>query len=220
MGAISAKNGSISIMPSADSEDGQQLLHSGGGWDVDNHAFAYKISVDEDSTYYLVANFSTWHMNRDLFLTTGASSDEIKIPVFWSHGHWMETQPVELKLLKGDNVLRFSRYTDLGMALKEFFLFKAAPVVPTPDPHDLPVPSPPPTPLSDTSSSQTGHLARKTGFLNFPQNSVKLLALSLDTRIPVRETDHRRGQGASCWQVGHGLAIAITTAMQQEMDLI
>jgi hypothetical protein len=147
--AFSAKTGSISIMPSSDSEDGQQILHGGGGWDVANHAVNYTITVDEDSLYYLVANFSTWHQNLDLFLTTTASSDEIKIPVFESHGHWMETQPVEIQLLKGENVLSMSRYTGLGMAFKEFFLFKSKPVVPTVDPSDMPVPSPPPTPLSD-----------------------------------------------------------------------
>jgi len=145
--AISAKNGSVTIMPRADSEEGEQLLHGGGGWDVDNHAFEYEVSVDEAGTFYLVANFSTWHMNLDLFLT--GTAEEVKIPVFWSHGHWMETQPVEIKLSKGKNVLRFSRRTDLALAFKEFFLFKSEPVVPTPDPHDLPVPTPPPTPLSD-----------------------------------------------------------------------
>jgi len=147
--AFSSKTGSISVMPSADSEDGQQILHGGGDWDVANHAVNYTVSMDEAGVYYLVANFSTWHQNLDFVMTTNASSEEIKIPVFESHGHWMETQPVEVQLLKGENVLSMSRYTALGMALKEFFLFKSKPVVPTVDPSDMPVPSPPPTPLSD-----------------------------------------------------------------------
>lgn len=147
--AFSAKTGSATVMPSVDSEDGQQLLHTGGGWDVQNHAVNYSVSVDEDSTYFLVANFSTWHHNLDLFLTSTASSDEIKIPVFWSHGHWKETVPVQIKLLKGENILSISRYTALSIAFKEFFLFKSKPIVPTPDPDDVPVPTPPPTPLSD-----------------------------------------------------------------------
>jgi hypothetical protein len=147
--AFSAKTGSISIMPSADSEDGQQVLHGGGGWDVKNHVINYTVSVEEDSMYYLVGNFSTWHQNLDLFMTTTASPDEIKIPVFESHGYWKETQPIEIKLLKGENILSLSRYTALGIALKEFLLFKTKPQIPTVDPSDMPVPSPPPTPLSD-----------------------------------------------------------------------
>jgi len=152
-------------MPNAESDDAQQLLHNGGGWDIDNHAFEYTISVEEDSTYYLVANFSTWHMNLDLILTTTASPQEINIPVFWSHGHWMETQPVEVPMVKGTNVLKFSRYTDLGVAFKEFFLFKVEPVVPTPDPHDLPVPTPPPTPLSDYIIQPNRSSCEKDGLL-------------------------------------------------------
>lgn len=147
--AMSAKNGSVTIMPSADSDDGQQLLHTGGGWDIENHGFEYDITVDEDSTYYLVANFSTWHMNLDLVLTSTESPQEVQIPVYWTHGHWMETQPIEVKLLKGKNFLRMSRRTGLSIAFKEFFLFKTDPVIPTPDPSDMPVPTPPPTPLSD-----------------------------------------------------------------------
>merc|ERR1711933_430684 len=97
----------------------------------ENHAFEYKVNVDEDSTYYLVANFSTWHMNLDLVLTSSAT--ETKIPVFWSNGHWKETQPVPIKLVKGENVITMSRRTSNGLALKEFFLFKSKPVIPTPD---------------------------------------------------------------------------------------
>jgi len=140
--AFSAKTGSVNIMPSADSEDGQQVLHAGGGWDVKNHEVNYTVSVDKGSMYYLVANFSTWHQNLDLFVTTTASPDKNNVPVFESHGHWMETQPVEIQLLKGENVLSFSRYTALGMAFKEFFLFKSKPVIPTVDPSDMPVSTP------------------------------------------------------------------------------
>lgn len=147
--AFSAKKGSVSVMPRADSDTEQQLLHGGGGWDVDNHAFEYEVSVDAAGTYYLVANFATWHQNLDLFLTTSTSTDETTIPVFWSHGHWKETQPIEVKLQKGKNVLHLSRRTDLSIAFKEFYLFKSEPEIPTPDPHDMPVPTPPPTPLSD-----------------------------------------------------------------------
>jgi len=147
--AFSAKTGSINIMPSADSEDGQQVLHGGGGWDTQNHEVNYTVSVDKDSIYYVVANFSTWHQNLDLFLTTTASGDKIRIPVFESHGYWMETQPVEIHLSKGENVLSFSRFTALGMAFKEFLLFKSKPVIPTVDPSDMPLPTPPPTPVSD-----------------------------------------------------------------------
>lgn len=168
--AISKKTGSISVMPSADSEEGQQLFHGAGGWDVENHAFEYKVTVDQDSTYYLVANFSTWHINLDLIITsTTASSDEVNIPVFWSHGHWKETEPVEIKLLKGENVITMSRRTNLGLAFKEFFLFKSKPVIPTPDPHDVPVPTPPPTPLSNYKIQPNRSSCEKDGLMELDE---------------------------------------------------
>jgi hypothetical protein len=147
--AFSSKSGSVSTMPNADSEVDQQVLHGGGGWDVQNHQLNYTVSVQEAGDYYLVANFSTWHQNLDLFVTSNTFSGETQIPVFWSHGHWKETQPVQVHLVEGDNTLSFSRRTGLGMAFKEFFLFKSKPNVPTPPPGDVPVPTPPPTPLSN-----------------------------------------------------------------------
>jgi hypothetical protein len=147
--AFSAKSGSVSTMPNADSEVDQQVLHGGGGWDVQNHQLNYTVSVQEAGDYYLVANFSTWHQNLDLFVTSNTFSGETKIPVFWSHGHWKETQPVQVHLTQGDNTLSFSRRTALALAFKEFFLFKSKPNVPTPPPSDFPVPTPPPTPLSN-----------------------------------------------------------------------
>jgi len=172
--AFSSKTGSISTMPSADSETDQQILHGGGGWDVANHAVNYTISLDEAGDYYLVANFSTWHQNIDLFMTSTGSSGESVIPVFWSHGHWKETQPVELHLLKGKNTLSFSRRTGLGMAIKEFILFKSKPNVPTPPPGDLPVPTPPPTPLSNYKIQANRSSCEKDGLSELTEDECSI----------------------------------------------
>jgi len=58
------------------------------------------------------------------------------------------------------------------------------------------------------------------GFLNSLQNNVKLLVHTLVTRAQVPETDPMPGLDALCWPQVNGLATAISTQMQQVMDLI
>jgi len=139
--AVSCKKKSVDIMWSFD--DGQQLLHSGGSVsDPDSVAFEYEVRVDEDSTYFLTANMTTWHMNTDLMLSVN-SAEQVDIPMYFTLGYWNETQPVQVELTKGSNLLHFTRRSEHALAIKEFFLFKAEPVIPTPDPHATPAPTPP-----------------------------------------------------------------------------
>jgi len=150
--AYTKKAKTMSIMTSAD--DGQQVLHNGGGFldAFNNSIFEYEIASGEQATYFLVANFTTWHTNQDLLFTmkdSQESEDLQNLPVFYTSGYWKETQPLEVTLNKGKNVLRFMRRSEYSLVIKEFFLFKSAPIIPTPDPSDVPVPTPPPTPLSD-----------------------------------------------------------------------
>jgi len=150
--AFSKKAKTMSIMTSAD--EGQQVLHNGGGYleAFNKSIFEYEVTSQEDATYFLVANFTTWHSNQDLLFTmkdTQDFKDLLTVPVFYSEGYWKETQPLEVTLKKGKNVLRFMRTSEYSIVIKEFFLYKSEPVIPTADPSDVPVPSPAPTPLSD-----------------------------------------------------------------------
>ena len=143
--AFSSKNrtAKLTVMKSFDA--GQQLLHESGDEIVPESAsFEYEVTVREEGDFYLTANFSTWHMDQDLLLTTNSSTQPLAVPVFYSVGFWNETQPVVVRLLQGKNVLRFMRLSGRELAIKEFFLFKTEPVVPTPPTNHTPAPSPPP----------------------------------------------------------------------------
>lgn len=147
--AYSVKARSMSVETSADV--GQQVVHNGGG--VLEHynysKFEYEVTVNKDSTFYLTTNFTTWHVNNDLLFRLNSETEDQHVPVFYSEGFWKETQPLQVKLVKGKNVLRFARISDRPLVLKEFFLYTTKPVIPAPDPADVPVPTPAPTPTSE-----------------------------------------------------------------------
>lgn len=147
--SFSAKAKVMSVEASAD--DGEQILHNGGGVleHYNNSIFEYEIMVDEQSTYYLTANFTTWHVDQDLLVRVNSAAEDQKVGLFYTYGYWKETQPLEVHLIKGKNVMRFARISDRPVVIKEFFLYTSEPEIPTPDPSILPVPTPPPTPTSD-----------------------------------------------------------------------
>jgi len=146
--ACSFKNSSISIIKSF--EHGLQLTHLGGKdvWNPNATNFEYEITVDTDSSYFLTANFSTWHFNQTLLVSTNASVQQL-VPIYYNKGEWNETQPVEVKLMQGKNVIRFDRVTTRPVTFKEFFLYKTKPAVPAPEPRSVPVPAPPSPPADD-----------------------------------------------------------------------
>jgi len=140
--AAATKSRTVHVMHSFD--DGQQVLHGGGSVaDHNRSAFEYEVMADAAGTYYLTAKFTTWHPNQDLMFSTSTSTKEEKVPVFYPLGYWNETQPIEVKLLKGKNILRFTRFSEGPLVIKEFFLFKSKPVIPPPNPHATPAPTPP-----------------------------------------------------------------------------
>merc|ERR1712007_20656 len=127
------------------------VLHNGGGVleHYNNSIFEYEVTVEQASTYYLTANFTTWHVNQDLLIKVNSQAEDQKVGLFYTYGYWKETQPLEVRLEKGKNTLEFARISSRPVVLKELFLYKAAPVIPTPDPSIVPVPTPPPTPTSE-----------------------------------------------------------------------
>jgi hypothetical protein len=166
--SYSAKNHSVTAMWSFD--EGQQLLHSGGSVpDPDSVGFEYEVTVEEAGSYFLTANISTWHMNADLILHMG--TEEMDVPVFFTVGHWRETLPIEVQLTKGTNVLRFTRLSENAMAIKQFFLFKKEPVVPTPDPSATPAPTPP---LSDYIELGQGLTCQSQGIADLEEPECKV----------------------------------------------
>merc|ERR1712087_302136 len=48
-----------------------------------------------------------------------------------------------VKLVKGKNLLRFTRFSEGPLVIKEFFLSKSKPLIPPPNPHATPAPTPP-----------------------------------------------------------------------------
>lgn len=108
----------IDVMKSYDLK-GEQLLHNGGEYvDPTSSSFAYELNMAQAATRYLTANITTWHMNTDLSVSYNSSSDPISLPVFYTVGHWNETQPIELRLVQGRNVLYFYRSTTNELVIK------------------------------------------------------------------------------------------------------
>jgi len=163
--AVSKKSSSVSVMNSAD--EGQQLLHQNGDLvHIEKTNFEYEITGDDHATYFLTANITTWHVNIDLLFSTNVSSDfrdQASVPVYWTNGYWNETQPLEVKLSKGKNVLHFDRIADKPLMIKDFFLYKTKPVIPAPDPGQVPAPTPPPTPFSDYIELSKGKTCASQG---------------------------------------------------------
>merc|ERR1711865_176295 len=141
---------------------GEQLLHSSGSFiDPDATAFEYEITVDTAATFYFVANFTTWHMNTDLQLSTNTTTEPLLIPVYYTVGYWSETQPIKVNLVKGKNVLRFTRQSDRELAFKNFFLLKQKPIVPPAPSNHTPAPAPPP--VNDYIELPTGTTCERQG---------------------------------------------------------
>merc|ERR1712137_510573 len=121
-------------------DGGTQVLHNGGGVleHYNNSVFEYEVYVNETATYFLVANFTTWHINQDLLARVNSEDSDEKVGLFYTYGRWQETQPLEVQLVKGKNVLRFARISDRPVVIREFFLYKTEPLIPTQDPSILP----------------------------------------------------------------------------------
>ena len=102
------KTSALQIVPSVG--DGNQVLHNGG--DPDDpmaSTWSYSVTAAQDGTYYLTANFTTWHMQTDLWVFTDTNPTPVPIGLFWTVGYWNETQPVEVKLVAGKNTVTFMR---------------------------------------------------------------------------------------------------------------
>jgi hypothetical protein len=107
----------------------------------------YNVTANAAGTFYLTANFSTYHMNQDLYVAVNGGTNK-SLPVFYTVGWWNRTQPVEVTLAKGVNSVTFTRTSGRDVAYKEFVLSTTKPAVPPPPGNFTPVPSPPSPPAS------------------------------------------------------------------------
>jgi len=65
----------------------------------------------------------TVHKDQELLLTPNDAKTPIDIAVPYTIGRWAGTKPVEIALVKGKNVLRFTRnIPNYGLAIKDFTL--------------------------------------------------------------------------------------------------
>ena len=137
----------VSSMKSFDLLGEQIAVLDGNYIDPEATSFVFEIDIEQASTRYLTANFSTWHMNTDLLLKVNNVSDDnlISIPVYYTFGYWNQTQPVDIQLIAGKNELKFMRSTESGtpMAIKEFFIYLTRPNFPPPIANYTPTPPAP-----------------------------------------------------------------------------
>jgi hypothetical protein len=152
--AFASKNKSAPVNILRSSDGGVQLMSNGCTSSVGPPCFnpssssvTYNVTSATAGSFYLTTNFSTYHMNQDLFVSVNGAK-EVEVPMFYSVGWWNETQPVEVSLVKGANTVVFTRTSGRDVAFKDFLLATKKPVVPAPNGNFTPVPSPPSPPAS------------------------------------------------------------------------
>ena len=141
------KSAPVIIIHSAD--EGSQLVSNGCTSSVGPPCFdpttselAYNVTAKTAGSYYLTANFSTYHMNQDLYVSANGNKP-VEVGMFYTIGYWNETQPALVQLTEGKNSLTFSRTSGRDVSFKEFTLYVKKPDVPKPPTNFTPVPSPP-----------------------------------------------------------------------------
>ena len=99
---------------------GKQLHYSRNG----NHEdFEYTMDAPAAGKYALTARVVTPSWKQRLLLTVNDANKPIDIALPFTVGMWDTTAPVEVTLVKGRNVLRFSREGQVkGLTIKEFTL--------------------------------------------------------------------------------------------------
>ncbi|HSH93404.1 MAG TPA: hypothetical protein VK968_04610, partial [Roseimicrobium sp.] len=117
-GAPTRNNAKIRFM--ASNLGGMQLHYSRLGAAQD---FEYTLDVPTGGKYNLTARVVTNSVNQQMSVTANGSKEPANIPLPFTLGQWKSTNPVEITLVKGKNVLRFSRPADAkGLTMKDLTL--------------------------------------------------------------------------------------------------
>jgi len=99
---------------------GMQLHYSRNGKPED---FEYTLDVPTAGKYALSARVVTTSADQHLFVAVNDAKEPIDIAVPFTVGMWDKTPAVEVTLVKGPNVLRFSRVDPLkGLSIRDFTL--------------------------------------------------------------------------------------------------
>jgi len=112
--------GKIIFMPSI--LGGKQLHYSRNGGAQD---FEYTFEAPAAGKYELTARVVTPSWKQSLLVTANDANKPVEIELPHTVGMWETTEPVEVELVEGENVLRFSHKSDgyaKGFTIKDFTL--------------------------------------------------------------------------------------------------
>lgn len=85
--------------------------------------FEYSFNVAKAGKYALTGRVVTVNKGQQLLVTPNYNASPIKIDVPYTVGMWGQTEPVLIKLVKGNNKLHFTRSRPYyGLSIKEFIL--------------------------------------------------------------------------------------------------
>jgi len=99
---------------------GMQLHYSRLG---NPEPFEYTFDAPAAGTYALSARVVTVSPDQHLLVTANDAKEPVDIAAPYTIGKWDTTPPVEVALVKGKNVLRFTRIESAkGLTIKEFTL--------------------------------------------------------------------------------------------------
>ncbi|MBN1422695.1 MAG: hypothetical protein JXP34_28220 [Planctomycetes bacterium] len=102
---------------------GTQLHHSRLGDRPEDAAFEYSFEVPEAGKYALTARVVTVNRNQHLLLRPNDAETPIDLAMPYTVGLWEETEPVEIALVRGKNVLHFTRdIPHCGLTIEHFTL--------------------------------------------------------------------------------------------------
>jgi hypothetical protein len=148
-GSFASKNHSAPVSVIKSFTEGTQMLSNGCTssvgppcFDPPSSSVTYEVTPKAAGTYYLTANFSSWHMDQDLFVSVNGAK-EVEVGMFYTLGSWNESQPVEVALTAGKNTLVFTRTTGRDVMYKSFLLYQKKPAVSPPPGNFTPTPAPP-----------------------------------------------------------------------------
>lgn len=104
---------------------GKQLHYSRNGGQEN---FEYTFDAPQAGKYELTARVVTTSANQVLLVAANGSKEPVSISVPYTIGMWDKTEPVEIELVKGKNVLTFSRGGEniKGLTIKDFMLTPVA----------------------------------------------------------------------------------------------
>ena len=108
--SFTLKNASapVSVMTSAD--EGSQLLSNGCKSPVgppcfnpESSSWSYEVVAPKTGSYFLTVNFSTYHMDQDLWVTIN-DAKAVEVGRYYTVGYWNETQSTEVSLDQGQKL--------------------------------------------------------------------------------------------------------------------